>query len=323
MRLKKMNKKGAGMSGGLILIIAVVLVFGYTQGWLDFILNPAPTPPAGVVGNCPSSGLTEVTLNAQEALASTATNANVTYYIYDNGVLIKNGDTGSDGTVSVDVACGNGKTYSGLVLNEQVQTGFYPQEFTIDASGATDTHNFKMYEYGQVDVASVVSSADPTGAANISSGTGKTCGYTVTFSNNESASGIYNPLIMCLTNSTAVIDVTMDGVTEAQGKSPTRKTVPSGLKYFTFEYPKMIKSTDGAIKLSGKIQFSASATIPTANKNNMSCVVVDQAMYRVAEFKTLGLKDGFVTAAENQETIADIGAPDSDIATVAFAGTYC
>lgn len=320
-----MKNKNGKMSGGFVLlIIAIIAVFGITQGWFDGFLGDDGVGDAGdVTTECPSSGFTELTINAQEALASTATDANVSYYIYDNGVLIKNGDTGSDGAISIDLECGVGKTYTGLILNEQTETGYYPQTFTVDASGPTDTHNFKVYEYGQVDVASVVSSTDPTGAANISSGTGKNCGFTVTFTNNESASGVYNPLIMCLANSTAVTDVTLSGATLAMAKKPTRVSTPSNHKYWVFEYPKMVKSTDGAVKLSGTIQFSTSANIPTANTNNLSCVVVDQAQYRVAEYKTLGLEEGFVVAAENQETITDIGAPDSDRATVAFAGTYC
>lgn len=320
-----MNKKGA-MSGGLIILLLVVLVLAYSQNWLGLkdLISPGPVTPPTPLGKCPSSGLTEVTINAQEALASTATNANVSYYIYDDGTLVKEGETGSDGTVSVDVACAVGKTYSAIILNEKALTGFYPQQFSIDASDATFTKNLKMYEFGQINVASVVSSADPTGAANISAGTGKTCGFTVTFSNNESASGYDKPLILVLTNSSAVTDLTMDGVTEVPSKKPQRITTPSNLIWYAFEYPSMIKSTDAAIKVSGKVQFSSSMTVDSnAGKNNLSVIVVDQTAYRVAEYKTLSLSDGFVTAAENLETQGAVGAPDSNRQTLAFVGTYC
>ena len=85
----------------------------------------------------------------------------------------------------------------------------------------------------------------------------------------------------------------------------------------------MILSTDGAVKVSWTLQFSASATIVSSIGNNLSVIIVDQTDYRVAEYKTLGLEDGFVTAAENQETITDIGAPDSNRQTLDFLGTYC
>ena len=323
-----MNKKGA-MSGGMVILLIALLVLGYTQNWLGLkdLISPAPVPGSpGVpaVGKCPSSGLTEVTINAQEALASTATNANVSYYIYDDGTLVKEGDTGSDGTISVDVACAAGKTYSAIVLSEKLLTGFYRQEFTIDAGDATFTKNLKMYEFGQINVASVVSSADPTGGANFSAGTGKTCGFTVTFSNNESASGYDKPLILVLVNSTAVADITMDGVTEATTKKPARITTPGGLQYYTFEYPGMIKSTDAAIKVSGKVQFSASMSVKNTAKNeNMSVIVIDQSTFRVAEYKTLSLADGFLVAAENTQTQGLVGAPDSNRATSGYKATYC
>lgn len=325
----KMNRKGA-VSGGMIILLLVVAVFAYTQNFLGFkdLINPTPAPgtpgaPAAA-GKCPSSGLTEVTINAQEALASTATNANVSYYIYDDGTLVKEGDTGSDGTVSIDVACAAGKTYSAVILNEKLLTGFYPQEFTIEASDATFTKNLKVYEFGQVNVASVVSSADPAGGANFSAGTGKTCGFTVTFSNNESASGYDKPLIMVLANSSAVTDITMDGVTEVPSKKPQRITTPGGLQYWIFEYPSMVKSTDAAIKVSGKVQFTSSMSVKSTAKNeNMSVVIVDQSTYRTSQYKTLSLKDGFVTAAENLETQALVGAPDSNRATSGYKASYC
>ena len=321
-----MNKKGQKLTGGMVLLIGVVLVFAYTSnigGFKDLLTPSAPTSGGGTVDNCPSSGLTEITINAQEALASTATNANVSYYVYDDGTLIKNGETGSDGTASFDVACMNGKSYSMLILNEKLLDGFYPQTVTVDATGPTSIHNLKVYQFGQVDVASIVAASDPTGNDSLNAGTGKNCGFTITFSENESASAFNKPLVMCLVNSTAVVDVTMTGATEVSSKKPIRISSPGNHQYYVFEVDKLFKSTDSAIKLSGKLEFSASASIRTAPGNNLSCIVVDQSTYRVAEYKTLSVVDGFVTAAENQETITDIGAPDSNRQSVFFNGVYC
>lgn len=320
------------MSGGMIILILVAIVFVYTQNifGLKDLLSPAPAPTltggtgTGTTG-CPSSGLTTLTINAQEALASTATDANVSYYIYDDSTLIANGDTGSDGAVNVDVACGVGKSYKGLVLNEKRHDGFYKQDFTIDATGPTDVKNFKMYQFGTIDVASVVSSASPSGNDSIAAGTGKTCGWTITFSENESAAAYDKPLVLCLVNSTAVTDLTLTGTKDVTGTlKPVRISSPGGHQYYAFELGQMVKSTDSAIKLSGTILFSSSQTVDgNSGKNNLSCLVVDQATYRVAEYKTLGLEDGFRTAGENQETVADIGGGDSDRATLYFNGAYC
>ncbi len=317
------SKKGA-MSAGVVILLIALAVFAYSGNWfgLKDILTPEDGVPT-VTTKCPSSGLTEVTINAQEALASSATDAEVDYYIYDNSKLVKEGSTTS-GAVSFDVECGVGKTYKLLVINETVADGFYPQTVTVDASGPTDTHNFKMFQYGEIGIGSIVSSADPTGGVNISGGAGKTCGFTLTFSNNESASGFDKPLIMCQVNSTAIADVTMSGVTEVNAKRPLRISAQTGHQYYTFEYPELIKSTDAAVKISGKIQFSTGATFSSKVGNNMSCIIVDQTMYKTAEYKTLSLSEGFIEAAENKETIAEIGAIDSNRVTMQYGTTaYC
>ncbi len=319
-----MKNKAGKMSTGVILLLVALVVFAYATdlGGLKTFITPSEKD-VPVTGRCPSSGLTEITINAQEALASTATDAEVDYYIYDNGVLVKEGST-TAGTVSFDVECGVGKTYKMLILNETVANGFYPQTVVVDATGATDIHNFKMYQYGEIGIGSVVSSADPTGGGNVSGGAGKTCGFTLTFSNNESASGFNKPLIMCQVNSSAIADISMSGVTEASAKKPVRISATSGHMYYTFEYPEMIKSTDAAVKISGKIQFSTGATFSDGVTNNMSCIVVDQTAYKVAEYKTLSLSEGFLTASENSETIAEIGAIDSNRVTMQFGTTtYC
>lgn len=311
----KMNKAGKTSTGVILLIVALV-VFAYATdlGGIKSALSPseqAPIVPA--VGRCPSSGLTEVTINAQEALASSATDAEVDYYVYDDNLLVKEGST-TTGTASFDLECGADKSYQMIVLNETVAEGFYPQTVTVDATGPTDTHNFKMYQYGQPDISSIVASEDPSAGKNLSGAAGRTTGFTITFVNNESASAVNKPLILCRVNSSAISDVTMSGVTEANAKKPTREITAlpttSGHQFYTFEYPELVKSTDAAIKVSGKIQFSDSAVFSDSAANNMTCVIVDQATYQVPNYNTLSLSEGFLEAAED-ETLTDVGAPDS------------
>jgi len=325
--MKNMNKAGKALSTGVILLLVAVAVFAYATdlGGIKTFLTPDEEVEVPV-GRCPSSGLTEVTINAQEALASSATDAEVTYYIYDNSVLIKEGST-TAGTVSFDIECGANKRYTMLVINETVLRGFYPETVTVDATGATDTHNFKLYEYGAVGLSSIVSSADPTGGTNISGGAGKNCGFTLTFANNESASGFKDPLIICRANSTAISDISMSGVTEVSAKKPIREITnirsTAGHQYYTFEYPGMLKSTDSAVKVSGQVLFSASATFTDQATNNVTCVIVDQTEYQVAEYKTLSLAEGFLVAAED-ETLTDVGAVDSNHATLMYGEDgYC
>ena len=310
------NRKGQ-IKGGMVLLIVAIAVGAIilnVGGIKDLIFEPSVDDDEVSVGRCPSSGLTEVTLNTQEALASSATNSLVRYYVYDNGKLIKEGATGSDGTVSFDLQCGANKKYNMLVINETDDTGSYGQVVTVDASGATDTHNVKTYEYGAVNIALLGSSVDPSGNASVAGGAGKTCGIFLTFVENETASAFNKPLIVCQSNSTAVVDLFFDGVTRVDAKRPTRLALVSGNKAWTFEYDKMLLSTDAAVKLGGKIQFSAS--VAPRGTDNITCNIIDQARFKVAEYKTLSLSEGFITAAEQKETIVDIGAPDSDSAAL-------
>ena len=309
-----MKNKAGKVSVGVIILLVAIGVFAYATdlGGVKTYLTPSEEQIVPT-SRCPSSGLTEVTINTQEALASSATDAEVDYYVYDNSVLVKEGST-TTGTVSFDVECGVGKTYQMLVINETVAEGFYPQKVTVDASSAVDVHNFKMYQYGVPDISSIVASEDPSGGKNVSGGAGRIVGFTVTFVNNESASAVNKPLILCRVNSTAVTDVTMSGVTEADTKKPVRDitVVPTmaSHQFYTFEYPELVKSTDAAIKVSGKIQFSNSATFSDGAANNMTCAIIDQATYQVPNYNTLSLSEGFLESTED-ETLTDVGAPDS------------
>ncbi len=323
------GKKGAQMTGGVVVLIILGLVAAYMFiPAVQQIFQPTESVSDGVsLGRCPSSGLTEVTLNAQEALATSATNSNVSYYVYDNGALVKTGITGSDGTVTFDLGCQAGKTYQMLTLNEiSSAAGIYPITTIIDASDSQETINLKTYEYGQVDLANLGSSVDPAQSYQVAAGTGKTCGFVVTMTSNESAAAINRPIIICEANSSAVVKIHMSGLTAVQSKIPDRLSGTAGKKMWAFEYDKLFKSTDAAVKVSGQIEFTGSTTINS--EDNMSCIIVDQATWKRADYQSLSLSEGFVVdSAENTETISDIGAPDSeafDLTRLAFNGTsYC
>lgn len=323
-----MDKK-AMSTGGVILIIALLIVGAYMlvpsfkTGVTNLISGGTTTPPVAA-GKCPSSGLTEVTLNSQEALAATATNAVTDYYVFEkDGTYITTGNSGADGQSVFNVACAKDKKYDILVINETTSAGSYGQLIEADASGPTFSKALKMYEYGQINVVGVGSSTNPANTGNISSGLGKTCGFVVTFNENETASAFNKPLIMCQVNVSSVTGVTMSGVTEANAKKPQRITATSNYNYYTYELGTLLKSTDAAQKISGTITFSASTTPSTAD--SMTCKIADQADYKKAAYQTLKYSEGFVESAENAETQSDIGAPDSNTGTLYFvdASGYC
>ncbi len=178
------------MTGGLVILIilGVVAAYMFIPAVQDIFKPGVSVSDEVAVGRCPSSGLTEVTLNSQEALASSATNSNVSYYVYDNGELMKNGITGSDGTVTFDLACGANKRYTMLTFNDvSTAAGIYPITTIVDASDAQEVINLKTYEYGQVNLANLGSSVDPAQSYQVAAGTGKTCGFVITMTANESA----------------------------------------------------------------------------------------------------------------------------------------
>ncbi len=317
------NKKGQIKGGmAILIVVGLVAIYMFNIGGVQDLFKPEVADDEVPAGRCPSSGLTEITLNVQEALASTATNKNVNYYAYDNGALVKDGETGADGSVSFDLGCAVGKTYTVMVINETAATGSYPEMITVDASGPTDVHNIRVYEFGQAKLSAVGSSVDPAETHNVSGGAGKTCGIVLTFANNESVSGYNKPLIMCQANTTAVSSINWNGVTRADSKAPVRVSADSGFAYWTYELDRMVKSTEGAIKLTGTIEFAASKS-PAAS-SNMTCKIVDQATFKVADYKTLSLSEGFLEAAENIETRAEIGATDSEeFALHLDKGAYC
>ena len=315
-----MNKKG--ISGGMVLLIVGLLVVAYVTNFagLADIFKPTEAPP--VTGKCPSSGLTEITINTQEALASTATDADADYFIYDNGVLVANGNSGSDGKSTVDVGCAVGKKYSGIILNTSKYSGYYPQMITIDASGPTDIHNLKMYEYGDVNFVNLGSATDPAEDENIAGSSGKLCGVIASITENESVAAFNKPTLVCQVNSTAVEDLTFSGTTP--GTKPSRlgnlHIAQLVTTYYTFVIDDMIKSTDAAIKLSGKIKFK---TTNVDTEDRVTCVIVDQATYKSPDYKTLSISEGFIEGAEDSDA-SDVGAPDSRYQLLSFNDSaYC
>jgi len=318
-----MNTKGKMTMGSVILIVALVLgaymFVPSVKDTIDGILGGEDKTP---IGSCPSSGLTEVTLNTVDALADNATDVNVTYFVYENGKLLEHGETGADGTVSFDVECGVGRTLKGIVFNEVTDTGYYAKEFTIDATSPTDTANLALYQYGGINFVSVASDVDPSGTSNVSGGDGKQCGIVATFTVNESASAYAKPLLICEGNTTSIDNIKWNGVTRVDNKRPNRLSTLTGRTFWTWELDETILSTDPAKKITGSITFQDD---PGGElENNLTCTILDQATFRGASYKTMSLSEGMITAAEDENN-ADVGGGDSNDANLYFvhASGYC
>jgi len=324
-----MRKNKKAMSTGAIIGIILLIGVGaymFVPSFQDAVQDIIGGDGEPIVepGKCPSSGLTEITLNTQEALASTATNAVIDYYVFEkDGTYVTTGNSGSDGQSVFNVQCSKGKTFDILVINETTDDGYYGQKIEADASEATYSKSLKMYQYGDINLVSVASSIDPSGNTSVLAGAGKTCGIVITFSENETASAFNKPLILCQTNVTTVESISLSGVKRADAKKPDRITATAGKEYHTYELDTLLKSTDAAQKVSGTITFSTS-NAPGATESGMSCIIVDQATWSKAAYQTLSYNEGWVEAAENQETNSDIGAGDSQTSTLKFNNpSYC
>lgn len=322
-----MNNKGEIKLGQLVILAAIVffgVMFLVPGGWQG-ILGGAPatsSTPAVSSGNCPSTGLTTVTLNAYQALASTPTTATVTYYVYDkSGKFITSGTTAA-GTSSFTLGCGQGIKYDVVALNETPTTGFYAQSFEVPADSPTYTKNLQMYLYGSVNFVNLISSVDPAGHSNISAGPGKTCGLTATFTVNKTASAINNPILVFTVNTSAVDHMTWTGLNPVDSKIPSRLSASAGYRLNAFELPKVALSTDSAYKIGGTITFLSTAS---QGPDGMSAIIVDQATWRKAAYTSLSSTDGFLESAQNAETIADVGAGDSQPVYLNYtsASGYC
>jgi len=332
-----MNKKG--ISTGVLILILVLAVFAYSSNMLglkDWLSGLGGGEPSGGTGTgettkCPSSGLTEVTINSQKALATTATAAITDYYVYDGDVLVANGNSGTDGISTFDVGCGIGKTYKAKIINETRYVGYYGKDITLKADSATDTHNLQLYTFGMVKIDGITNSIQNVGDTSATwigagaSSVGKICNFKITFHVNESTSAYYKPLIVCEANSTIITDLTLVGATAADSKVPSRLSPATGSAFHVYEID-TITTEQATLVLNGKLQFGSTAA--KATDTNTKCRIIDQAEYKLADYKTLSMEEGWGYGAQNSETAADVGAEDSSQVTINIAGSnstsgYC
>lgn len=271
---------------------------------------------------CPTDGVTTYTLNTQDALTTTATNLDVEYYVFNGNKLIKEGTTGSDGTVSFDVACG--KDYKLLLVNTTTGTsngGVYAKTLDLKARIAEDTVNEELVSIGQAKILGIENPADPSRNANISIVASQTKQFDIKFSANVTQKGYNQPIILCQANVTSIADVNIgsfsDGTPVKEVTSlPKRVSATAGYAYYGFEYPKLLEPGMGVVTASGSIV--ASATTPST-ADSMDCKIVDQATWKTSGYKVAtSPEEAFKTGAENTETNADVGGTDSSVVVLEF-----
>ena len=154
-KVLKMNNKGEANMLLIVGLVVVGLFLAYQGGYLNNFLGGLDSgsgsgvePTDVTTKQCPTTGISTYTINVQDELASTATNVDAEYYLFNGQKLIKEGTTGSDGTVDVDVTCG--KDYQLLLLNTTATagSGAYSKILDLKARTAADTINAELVMFG-------------------------------------------------------------------------------------------------------------------------------------------------------------------------------
>jgi len=259
----------------------------------------------------PSDLETTITLNTGDALATTATNANVSYYVFTaDGKYQKEGTT-SAGTGTFDVAAG--RDYKIILYDDTAGTSdvdYVPTEVSFSTNGADpsgralQTINVDLYKESNATIKAVQDPVDLN--ANVSAVAGSTVAFDLLIATTSSNALVHKPVVQVDINSTEVEDVKISGLSSVE--CPTRNSVSAGHKHYCFLYDIDLKASDGIKKLSGTLLID-SATTP-ATTSGATFTILDTGIYREAGYRTAGYS-AFKYGTENPVDDSNIGSADS------------
>lgn len=312
--------------------VAYVANFGGFQNTVNGFFGggaPSASPNQGSAAapvltdtkDCPTDGTTTYTVNIQDALTTTATSLYPEYYVFNGNQLIKEGTlTSSANTISL--SCG--KDYQVLLINTTAKgdlsssSGAYPKVVDLKARIAQQTLNEKMYTVGQAKIYKIVNPVETAGSSNwfnMSLPANSEKSFEIMFGANYTQRAFNKPLIVCNVNVSEITTITLSSFND--GKKPVVRDVPrritatTGRTNYAWEYPGMLDMTQGIITATGSLK--SASTMPTGtNAQNMTCILVDQTKWKKAAYKTAtSIDTAFGEGAENTETLADVGGPDT------------
>lgn len=308
----RMNKIGASNAWIWIVLIAVGVVL-YTNGSLNGILGggaSTPTPDKTIL--YPSTLETTITLNTKDALATTDTNANVSYYVFkSDGSFLKSGTTAT-GTASFTV------NYIGdYEILAYSDSTYYPvtSTFTVEEGAAQKTINLALNAVSNLTVVTVRDPVDFD--QNMSCSAGATSDFEVIYKTTKANAATYKPVIVVDANSTSSKTVTMSGLT-AVG-CPSRLTTSAGRQKYCFQAD-TVASTAGQTAKKGTITWSASPAVGASEQTTIS--VLDTQEYADTNFATIG-KAAFHEGTQNPADLSNVGASDSQMASGKSAFVDC
>lgn len=289
----------------MVLLLVVAGVFAYNQGWLNF------GGQGDVADNLPSDLKTTITLNTGDELATSATNANVSYYVFSSdGAYLREGTT-SAGTASFDVPV-NGN-YALILYADTGSTDYIAKEvsFSTTDGKATKTINVDLMKESAATINDVRDPLDLD--SNITRTAGSTVSFDILYSATTSNAALNKPIIVVQVNETTVDEVSVSGYSLVD--CPRRLSVSTGTTLYCFASSAVVKSSDGIQTAKANMLLNG-VTAPAAG-STATITVIDSGIYRESNYKTAG-KSAFKYGAENPVDRTNVGAADSSTDTIVF-----
>ena len=290
------------------IIIVAAAYFLFTSGALDMF-----SAGNGDVDNLyPSDLKTTVTLNTGDALATSATQATVNYYVFtSDGNYLKEGTT-SSGTASFTVPTAG--HYKLIAYYDATAGGgtsdylAYETTFSTDGNDPTgravQTVNMDLYKESN---ATIQAFRDPVDLdSNITVGAGQAVHFDILISATTAHAAVGKPVFLIDLNSSEFSDVKMSGVTKVS--CPDRVSTAAQHKHYCFQYSDMITSDSGIMMFTGTL-YADSSNAPTSN-SLVNATVIDTGLYLEPNYKTVGYS-ALRFGTENPISNADVGAADT------------
>jgi len=295
----------------------IVLVLLWQSGTFDGLFgNNQVVIDNGNNDLYPSDLKTTITLNTGDKLATTSTNANVSYYVFSpSGKFLKEGTT-SAGTASFTVPTGV-RGYKLIAYDDTSSTDaldYLPIETTFDTDGTSPeersdkTVNIDLYRESNVTINAVQDPLDSD--QNVSVGLGQTVDFDIWYSAELSKAAVFKPVIRIVANASCIESVDCPSLIDED--CPDRLTAGTDNNQYCFKDDSILESGAGMKRVSCNMVMDSSTTCDTSGTDteHLEITILDTGIYKESDYKTKGYS-AFKYGTENPADNSNIGAGDS------------
>ncbi len=298
---------------GIVVVVIALVVFGGG----DFLSNLGGDDSGNVGGdgNVPSDLKTTITLNTGDALATTATDANVTYYVFDSSGKYLESSTTSTGTASFTVPVNQEYTLILMDDNDGIYD-YLPLQTTFNSgNGPEETLNYDLFRESNVTISSTQDPIDLN--TNVSHGLGQTSAYDVLIKAELSSAAAYKPVMRITFNATSVESVALGGLSEVSCPSRLTTTLEQSQTCFDLGID-YLKSAQGIVRLSGSVLFDSITAQGQTEDQRLGFTVLDTCLWKETDWKSSGLS-AFKEGTEDSTDKSNCGShADSAVSYVGF-----